>query len=295
MYRRAAPLIILLALTAPAFAWNAGGHNVATRAAVRLMPDDVPAFFRQSESSLASSALDPDVFRNPATPELTAAEAPEHFFDVELLQGRDVPADRYKFVALCAELKLDPAKVGLLPYAIAENAQRLTIAFAEHRRRPEDAAPRAKCLLYAGVLAHYAEDLCMPLHTSVHFDGRVGADGRSPRSGIHFRMDDLPGRLRLDVETVLAGEPSRPETLEALMPAVLAELAQSHALVDRVYQLEADLPPREREASWQPSGAARSLGLERTRAAAAFTASLFLTAWRNSERVQLPEWLEHTR
>ena len=70
-------------------------------------------------------------------------------------------------------------------YAVAEWTEKLALAFAQHRRWPENTLVQAECLLTAASLAHYAQDLCQPLHTSVHFDGRALEGGKSPRSGIH--------------------------------------------------------------------------------------------------------------
>ena len=72
-----------------------------------------------------------------------------------------------------------------LPYSIAEWTQRLTIAFAEHRNDPENPHVRAKCLVFAGILSHYAADLHMPLHTSIHWDGRDDA-GAMSSSGVYY-------------------------------------------------------------------------------------------------------------
>src|SRR5581483_6890740 len=95
------------------------------------------------------------------------AEGPEHYLDSELLKDRPLPPTRYRFIALCAELNLDPSKVGLVPYAIAEGTERLAIAFAEHRKWPQNPYIQQKALVYAGRLAHYSCDLCMPLHTTI--------------------------------------------------------------------------------------------------------------------------------
>ena len=82
-------------------------------------------------------------------------------------------------------------RLGLLPYAIAETTYMLSLALAEHHRWPDNQAIQSKCLVYAGLLSHYAEDACMPLHATVHWDGRVLPNGQSPRTGIHSRVDGL--------------------------------------------------------------------------------------------------------
>src|SRR5690606_37379874 len=138
------------------------------------------------------------------------------------------------------EHEVEPDKLGAAPYAIIEHAQRLALAFAEHRRWPDNEHIRAKCLLYAGLVAHYAQDLCMPLHTTIHYDGRVGPDGRSPHSGVHAKIDALPGKLELDIDALRAAGAIEP--FNDLFTGVVDTLNASHALVDRAYELEPHYP-----------------------------------------------------
>ena len=276
----------VLTATASARAWHDPGHAKATSTAVAACRAKLPGFFGAGAATIAHCALDPDAFTRPiAPPELHSAEAPEHYFDIELLQGTDVPPDRYAFIALCAAKQIPPPKIGLLPYAVAEWTQRLTVTFAEHRKWPNDPHIRAKCLVYAGLLAHYAQDLCQPLHTTIHYDGRAQADGSSPRSGIHLKVDALLHKPSIDVNELAALKPDRFEDLHA---AVLAEFGRSHALVERVYELEQQLP--EMAAPLAPAGEVERFAAERLTAAATFTASLYLSAWENSKSIVLPEW-----
>jgi len=296
MHRRVSPAGVaaavaagLLAAAGPATAWHGRGHQAATHLAVEAAGGQLPAFFAAGAATAAHCSLDPDTFTRPIAPEpLHSAEAPEHFFDIELLKDANVPPSRPEFIALCARMGLRPEKVGLLPYAVTEWTQRLTVALAEHRADPNNPHVRAKCLVYAGLLAHYAQDLCQPLHVTIHWDGRARADGSSPRSGIHARLDALPQKLRLPRAVLLRGLAPGPLPAGPLLPAVLAELHRSHALVDRVYELEKNLPAVDAELDANsPAGA---FAAERLRAAAAFTASLYLTACRDSAAAKLPAW-----
>ncbi len=295
-------LIIALAaavIASPyAAAWHDEGHVYIARAAVEALPDDVPAFFREGRDSVAHGSIDADVIRNRALPQLHAANAPEHFLDLELLEGRDWPADRYAYFDLCEELGIKPKTAGTLPYAIAEWTQRLTVAFAEHRRYPDNPHIRAKCLTIAGELSHYSADLHMPLHTTIHFNGRVALDDKGKpipdqpkqHAGVHARVDALPTKIPYNV---IFAEPLKAPAAQAeLMPYIRKEFEASHALVDRTYELAEHIPPvpvleLEHEE-------VRAFTIDRTRAGAHFTASLFLTAWRDSERIKLPDWLDRT-
>ncbi len=276
-----------LIAAADAGAWHGRGHHVATTLAVHAAADRLPRFFLPAARRVAHCALDPDLFTRPiAPPSLHRSEAPEHYFDVELLGGAPVPAGRYDLLAFCARREIDPRRVGFVPYAVVEWTGRLTVALAEHRRYPDNPHIRAKCLAYAGILSHYAQDLCQPLHTTIHYDGRVGEDGKSPRTGIHQKLDAALAKLDADPNRPLAGV--KVTVHDELLPAVLAELRRSHALVDRVYELEDALPPLDRPLA--ADSAARPLLAERLRAAVAFTAALYATAWHNSAAVKLPAW-----
>ncbi len=280
-------LTVVLVLVAGAQGWHRHGHVLPSRAAVALASDRLPAFFVAGVETIAHVSQDNDAFTHPIAPdELDEAEAPEHYFDIELLEGAPVPPTRYAFVEFCAQRGLKPAQVGLLPYAITEWTQRLTVAFAEHRRWPDDPVIQGKCLVYAGLLGHYAADCCQPLHVTIHWDGRALADGRSPRSGIHNRVDALPAKLAVSPTELIEGLEAEP--FEELFPAILAEIQRSHALVDRVYELESQLPPMDSDQPLPPEVA--ELTTERMQAASVFTASLYLTAWRNSAKIEIPDW-----
>ena len=302
----------VLAFAGAALAWHGQGHEKATVAAVE-MSRELPAFFREGAATAASAVLDNDNFTRPvAGPALHATESPEHFFDIEVLDGAEPPPSRQEFLDLLAGKHIKTAKIGTLPYAIAEWTEKLAIALAEHHRWPDDKAVQAKCLVYAGLCAHYAEDLCQPLHTTIHYDGRVGVDGKVTGKGIHQKVDALLGQMTADMKELgarkieplfdvakasasqpasAASQPaSRPANAsmeEALFAAVMAELAKSHDLVGRVYELEADLPAMDAPIQ---SEKVRQFAQERMAETVTFTARLYLTAWRMSEQIRIPEW-----
>lgn len=287
MRRRA--LLCLLPLLAgsasPAAAWLVEGHRRVAADAVRLLPREIPAFFRAGALAVGHSAVDPDVWKVRETARLRDREGPDHYLDSELLEGRALPSLRSEYQALLAGLDLPGSQVGYLPYTVVEATERLTLAFAEHRRWPRNRHVRAKALVYAGLLAHYAADLCQPLHTTIHHDGRALAAGGSPHTGLHERVDGLFERVRFDRATAVRGVAPRP--FEDLWGGVLAQLDRSHGLVERVYELEAAIAE---EAPSDPGVVAFTR--ERYREAAGFVASLLRTAWQDSARLELPAWID---
>jgi hypothetical protein len=279
--KRITPLLLLLALASSAWSWWGVGHGILTQAAVQALPEDMPAFFQQGEETVANVVHDADLFKNRATPHLGNFEHSEHYFDTELLKGIKPPEMRYAFLDTCAALGLNPAKVGLLPYAVAEWTERLAMAFAEHRRWPDNLPIQYKCLVYAGMLSHYSEDLCQPLHVTIHFDGRKGADGTVMGKGIHEKVDGFVEKMELTSGDLAENQKISP--FAELMPAIMAEVEESRALIDRVYELEAEMGNVK-------NPQVREFAEERMRATVQFTASLYLTAWEMSEKIKLPGW-----
>lgn len=278
--------LFLLTFTAPTWAWWGGGHETLTRASVKALPGEIPEFFRAAfaENAIAHVARDPDLARNRGTPNARAAESPQHYFDVELLQGKPFADNLGAHIQLCAELGTSYHSVGTLPYVLAEWTERLAIAFKEHRKWPDNPIIQSKCLVYAGFVAHYAQDMCQPLHLTVHFDGRAKPDGSSPGTGIHENVDALIGRLKLKVDDLAKDQEIMP--VEELLPAIFQQIKAGHRLVDSVYDLEEDLKNYQ-----EPTPALVDFTNERAREAVRWNAALYLTAWRMSADISLPGWL----
>src|SRR5687767_8538953 len=103
-----------------AMAWWSGGHETVAEAAAARLPDEMPAFFRRGGKELAHFSVDPDRWKNRGMTFLRRAEEGNHFLDLEDLDGKTLPTT-HRFDAmkmLYTDLKKEPNKVGLLPYAI---------------------------------------------------------------------------------------------------------------------------------------------------------------------------------
>jgi hypothetical protein len=276
----AAASLAVLFLTGSAHAWWVVGHGIIAEAAVAGLPDDVPAFFRESGKQLTHLAGDPDRWKNPKAPHLRAAESPDHFLDLENYHGKDLPANRWKAIALLQELKEDPEKTGMLPYAIMENYERLCCAYHDYRETPDDPAVRAKCVVYAGILAHLTGDCAMPLHTTRDYDGRKGAGGAFEQKGIHARIDAFPERNGFKSEELSRG--LKAVAVEEAWPRVLLALNESHGQIERSYALDKE------GAFDKATEEGRKFISGRCQAAAQFTEDLWYSAWRQSEKMPKP-------
>ena len=296
--RRAGVLICavtaLIALLSPrVLAWWPQGHSIIGEAAVRALPAEMPAFFRKGGAFVAHCAQDPDLHKNRGTPLISDRESPEHYIDLEFLGGRALPPTRDKYLQLLAQLKLDGGYTGYLPYAVGEWTERLAITFAEYRKYPDNPYIQSKCLVYAGFLAHYAGDMCMPLHNTRDHDGRANPDGTSPHTGIHIKVDSLIEKLNLRPADLAKDQKIEP--LNELLPGIIREMNTSRTLIDRTYELEPLLPPTDntpQSQAWKPAPEITAFTTERAREATRFLASLYVTAWQQSARVKLPAWLQ---
>ncbi len=277
-----------LIFATPAWAWWGGGHDIMTQAAVKSLPDEVPEFFRNAGKMIAHCSYDPDLSKERSTPNARQAEYGEHYIDIELFGEHPIPDGREAHIQLCAELGLTPREVGTLPYALAEWTDRLALAFAEYRKWPDNPMIQGKCFVYAGFLAHYAQDMCQPLHLTIHFDGIKQEDGTRLHRGIHEKVDAAVEVLGLDPMELVKGQ--HIEAVEDLMPAIIEQIKAGHSLVGDVYEL-AD--------AWQdlknPTPALTDFVNDQARESVRWTASLYLTAWKLSENVRLPGWLDRAK
>jgi hypothetical protein len=128
----------------------------------------------------------------------------------------------------------------------------------------------------------------MPLHCTVHHDGWAKGDGSSPRSGIHAKMDALPGQLGMESWEV--ARDLEPVAVPDLWTFVLAAIEGANKRVDRVYGLEAKLPPGEGPLAGEPDAAVRTLAMDCCRSGALLTATVWYSAWTASAKIELPAW-----
>ena len=277
-------VVVLAAFGASlAIGWWSGGHETIAEAAAARLPDDVPAFFRRGGKELAHFSVDPDRWKNRQMNFLRRAEEGNHFLDTEDLDGKPLPAtNRFDAIKLIAnELKKEPNKVGMLPYAIMEYYEKLTIGFYDYRKTPTNSAIPMKCLVYGGILAHYTGDAAMPLHATREFDGKRRADRTVMQKGIHARVDSFPEKNGIMPEEVCRGLEAK--KIDDVWEHVQKSIAESHAQVPKCYEFDAG------GAFAKPTEESRAFILSRVRAGAQLTLDLWYNAWLQSEKLP-PHW-----
>jgi hypothetical protein len=297
-------LLALVITAALAPAWWVKGHQAVTEAAAMNLPDDMPAFFRAAGKQLGHLAGDPDRWKNPDAKHLRAAEQPDHFLDSEDYDGNEWPEDRYKAARLLAgRLRKQPERTGMLPYSLMEHFDRLSVAFYDYRQvlekekklaemgdRASDAEKKAvegekkaiemKCIVYAGVLSHYCGDTAMPLHTTIHYDGRMdkkGPDGKKLQLGIHAKIDGFPENNGFTPEEISRGLTAKeiPDVWKHIRESIM----ESFKHVDRCYELDAA------GAIDKPTPDSREFIMQRCKVGAQFTMDLWYTAWKRSAKL----------
>jgi hypothetical protein len=250
------PASLLFLPASPSFAWGPDGHRIVNRLAAETLPAAVPEFLRTKAAIEEIEYLgpEPDRWRSPNEAELNAAQAPEHFIDLELADVvGPLPRRRYDFIAalyaaglthpsLASQLR--PERVGLQPWVTNEVYERLQAALREYREqaaRHEDTKPvEAAAIFYAGWLGHYVGDGSMPLHTSIDYNG--WAEKENPNQyvtspGIHAQFESAFVHQNIkaaDVEPLMGSVKPLSDPFEDYV----AYLRASHALVEQVYQLE---------------------------------------------------------
>lgn len=246
-------LLPILAVT-PAFGWGSDGHRMINRLAGAALPSYVPAFLHSPEAldALAYFGPEPDRWRSPAEPELNAAQAPEHFIDLEWADlAGPLPRKRYDFVrALAAaqaahpDIQLTPEKVGLQPYVTVEVYERLKAAMREYRGLKAangDTKPvEGEIVFLAGWLGHYVGDGSMPLHTSIQYNGWTGANpnGYTTQHHIHALFESEYVAANVKPGDVAPLVDAKPTVLNDIFTDYVAYLRHSNTLVEKTYQLE---------------------------------------------------------
>jgi len=254
---RASTIAILLPLLVaqPAFAWGSDGHMMINRLAGLALPADVPAFLRSPEAvnALEYYGPEPDRWRGRGEPELSTAQAPDHFINMEWADlAGPLPRNRYDYIralekaqAAHPDILLTPEKVGLQPYQTNELYERLKSALRDYRgllAAKQDTKPvEAEIVFLAGWLGHYVADGSQPLHASIQYNGWTGPNpnGYTTEHRIHalFETEFVHENVRIgDVAPLV--QAAKPVVLGDVFDDYVKYLRHSNSLVEKTYQLE---------------------------------------------------------
>lgn len=291
-------------------AWGSTGHRLVGVAAIRALPDDLPAFLRTPEaaSEVGELAREPDRSKGAGQPHDRERDT-AHFIDLDEnghvmnAQGPSIdalPELKSEYDAALFAAGLDVNDAGYLPYAILDGFQQLERDFSYWRvlnaqaSRETDPGKRAwyqedlrrrESLLLRdiGYLAHYVGDGAQPHHTTIHYNG-WSRDVPNPEGFTTSR------RTHGDFENVFAGRVARLDAVEALMrpmddnadikPRIAAYLRTTLGQVRPFYEMEkagafgADVN--------DPAGVGGRFVQDRLAAGASELRDLITLAWRRS-------------
>ncbi len=298
-----AVVALVMSFVPPMSGWGNEGHRWINRAAALNMPADYPMFMQSGAAIREIEYLgpEPDRWRSPTESSLNNEGAPEHFLDMELLEGfGPLPIRRFDFYKKLGEFQreqqtseapkaklLTPDKVGLQPWIVAEIWQRLIVSFREYRDLKKHGQPTASAeqtaIFYAGWLGHYVADASNPLHTTVQYNGWTGPNPNAYTTAhtIHSQFESVYVKENVKANEIRA-QLRKAQAIESEWPDYLAFIQHSNELVEPLYQLE---KTGAFEGSGTPQG--HNFVVERMGAGAQKVSDLWYTAWKQSA-VPLP-------
>ena len=287
-------LIVLVFGQMTAFGWGNQGHTDINFVAASKIPESMPSFLRTSSAAARIAYLgpEPDRWRGASEYSLNNAQSPDHFIDLERIEDLGkLPQGRYEFYKLLYAKRAAtrtnpdeflPENVGLQPYIAMEIFERLKVAFRDYRslkQAGKDTAPvEQNAIFYAGWLGHYVADGSQPLHTSIDYDGWVGAnpEGFTTKRGIHWRFEnDFVNRTITAKD--FASMVGAPRQLTDPFDDYLKYLWASHAFVKQVYEFD-------KSGSFNGAGTPDAVKFteQRLAAGAQMLLDLWYTAWLES-------------
>ena len=258
------------------------------RLAISCLPADVPSFLRSEPAMNEIEYLgpEPDRWRSPAEPELNAAQAPEHFIDLEPADALGpLPRRRLVFEAKVFAAHENPDKIGLQPWQATEVWERLKAALREYRHLAatnQDTRPVEQAVIfYAGWLGHYVGDGSQPLHTTIQYNGWVGPnpDGYTTSHRIHWQFEGPFVGANIHMPEVRARMTPPHPVQGGIFDAYVNYLRHSATYVEEVYQLE-------KAGGFVGAGSAdsREFAAERLAAGASMLRDMIYSAWIDSAR-----------
>jgi hypothetical protein len=295
-----AGLVCILVQPPAAHAWGNGGHRLVNKLAAKSLPASLPYFLRSPRAVAEIEYLgpEPDRWRSPAEPELVAAQAPEHFIDMELADALGpLPHRRFDFEASAYAAHQDPKKIGLQPWETDEVWERLKSAMREYRKltaakpdantgakpaaNPDIRAVEQAILFYAGWLGHYVGDGSQPLHTTIQYNGWTGPNpnGYTTEHKIHWQFEGPFVEANMHEAEVRATMTPVKAIDGDMFDAYVAYLRNTKTFVEKVYQLE-------KAGGFAGAGTAesREFTAERLGAGASMLRDMIYTAWLESAK-----------
>ena len=191
---------------------------------------------------------------------------------------------RYAYADTLRALGVSAEVAGVLPFRILELAQTLRIEFGLWRSAPNAQTREwieARIINDAGILGHYVADGSNPAHTSVHFNGWVGANpnGYATDKQFHARFESAYVQSQIALSDVQPLVGLTPRVYRDLRPAILTYLNETFGEVEHLYQLDKAAP----FSAATTSAADKRFAAERLAAGSRMLRDLWWSAWITSD------------
>jgi hypothetical protein len=288
------PALMLLGSSTPSLPetlpWGAEGHEMAARAAVSVLPAEVPAFFRSAGEQLVYLNPEPDRWRERSLAEMDQGWYFDHFIDLENVPDAALlEPDRFSYLGALYEAGLEEPHraAGFLPYRVLEMYQRLV---TEWRLWRAERDPQRRTWIEqrivndAGILGHYVTDASQPHHTTIHFNGwdadTPNPEGFTEDRAFHSRFESTFVSAWVSQADISGRVPGPPQSLVgSVRPTIMEYIRASNAQVPVLYRLDRDFGFA---ASRAPAPAAHDFASERLAVGARMLADLWWSAWLES-------------
>jgi hypothetical protein len=260
--------MVLAGSAAQVDAWGNTGHRLVGVAAMRGLPDSLPAFLRDrgAIADVGEFSREPDRWKGAGQPHDRERDT-AHFVDLDdtghVMNANGMSIDalprlksEYDAQLAAAGIKVDDA--GYLPYAIMDGWQQVVRDFATWRvlyameARETDPAKRAwyredrvrreaLTLRDIGVLSHYVGDGSQPHHMSIHYNGwgdYPNPQGYTNSRQTHSMFEGAFVRRVARLDAVEAAMPAPSLSGFDLKPSIVAYLKTTLSQVIAFYDLE---------------------------------------------------------
>ncbi|WP_241749459.1 zinc dependent phospholipase C family protein [Rufibacter sediminis] len=282
-------MVLLLVWQRVALAWGFYAHQRINRQAVYTLPPEMIGFFKQHLPYLTEEAVAPDK-RRYAVPE----EGARHFIDLEVYGDSAIQKLPRRWEDAVKQFTLDTLqRHGIVPWHIGLVQYQLTEAFKRHDAQ--------RILRLSAELGHYLADACVPLHTTLNYNGQF-----TGQRGIHGLWESRLPELWASEYDFFIGPP---QYLQNPGRTAWEIVGRSNAALDSVFSVEKQLSqafPQDKKYSLEERGATTvkvysrefSQGYHRglhgqverqMRLAVHLVASYWYTAWVNAGQPDLKQ------
>lgn len=213
--------LILISISSFKSNWGFQGHKAINNKAVFSLPSELLPFYKDNIDFITEHSVDPDKRRHS-----DEEEAPRHYLDADYYVSESgnpfdvIPRKWNDAVELYSEDTL--LAYGIVPWQVLRVASYLTEAFK--------VGDKDEILRLSAELGHYIADACVPLHSTLNYDGQL-----TDQKGIHSFWETRLVELYIDDFDLLC---NKAEYIENQRDFIWEIIEESHTDVALVLSAE---------------------------------------------------------